>query len=106
VTIQVFHEREDDVTYECAELFCPACKHTHPVTLTAPNLDDDTPIWSLSGTPEMPTLSPSVKIVCADVVLCHFILTDGVMRFQSDFEHDLAGQWVDLPDIPAELVRS
>ena len=102
--IQVFHEREDDVAYECAEIFCPACKHTHPVTLTAPNLD--TPIWNLSGTPEMPTLSPSVKIVCADEVQCHYYLTAGVMKFQSDCKHDLAGQWVDLPDIPAELVRS
>jgi|ERR1017187_10157113 hypothetical protein len=95
--------------------WCPGCKETH-------RLPD---AWSFNGDLDRPTFKPSFKHTgkqaitdefgewtgeyrrdAAGVALdgcCHYILTDGVLDFQRDCHHALAGTKVPLPDLPAHL---
>lgn len=92
--------------------WCPGCKEMHVI----PNR------WAFDGNATAPTFSPSVKIDGLQVVkvdgrwtgewvrdasgntvpeCCHYILTAGRLNFCGDCTHDLRGQTVDLPDLPA-----
>lgn len=78
--------------------FCPGCQGAHGVS---------TDIWTVSGTPECPTIRASVLVrghlgtdnTGADTYgVCHSFVTDGRIEYLSDCTHALAGQTVDLPD--------
>lgn len=87
--------------------WCPGCKELH-------QLPDS---WTFDGNLEKPTFSPSFKHTSyrwtggytADGIglgekyqfVCHYILTAGVLNFCSDSMHELAGQSVPLPELPA-----
>lgn len=88
--------------------WCPACERLHP-------LPSDTGKWAFDGNMERPTFSPSFKHylngdkgafrqIVSDKngrqVICHYILTAGVLNFCSDCTHAMAGQAVPLPPIP------
>lgn len=92
--------------------WCPACKELH-------QLPDR---WKFNGDLERPTFSPSFRHSGKATVrdenghwlgewklgpdgkpldeVCHYILTDGQLRFCSDCTHDFAGRTVPLPDLP------
>jgi hypothetical protein len=92
--------------------WCPGCKEMH-------KLPDS---WSFNGNVDCPTFSPSFKheglktvrdengIWTGEWVLdaqgngipevCHYILTDGVLNFCSDSDHELKGKSVPLPELP------
>jgi hypothetical protein len=53
--------------------------------------------WSWNQDAEKPTFSPSINIVG----ICHYFIREGRIEFCSDSKHDLAGQSVELPDLPA-----
>ena len=59
---------------------------------------DGTNCWSWNGDTEKPTLKPSIKTECNEMV-CHSFVNDGMVQFLSDCSHDLAGQTVDMLDI-------
>jgi hypothetical protein len=81
--------------------------------------------WSFDGNLESPTFNPSVKITGKKTVVddkgewtgewvrdangnaiddcCHYFLHAGVLKFQTDSLHELAGQNVPLPNLPAHL---
>lgn len=91
---------------------CPGCKGSHHIpTGAAPNA------WGWNGSYEQPTFTPSILTWWGGVdenavpnekgikwnerkYVCHSFVTDGKIQFLGDCTHALAGQTVDLPDIP------
>lgn len=91
--------------------WCPGCNEMHVVPDS----------WTFDGNAALPTFSPSVRIrgvrTHPDTGLalerdaegrpvefcCHYILTAGRLNFCGDSTHALAGQTVDLPELPAHL---
>jgi len=86
-----------------AVIYCPACECLHRARLT--HFLDPKNVWEYNGNPESPSLSPSCRLVTGDKECCHFTLEDGVLIYDKDSTHELAGKNVDLPDIPPEMVR-
>lgn len=81
---------------QCAvQFYCPGCNLTHTVTITP---EDGVKHWSFNGNLECPTLSPSLGVrwrdVNKDTYDCHVVVTDGVLNYCTDSEHELAGQKV------------
>lgn len=76
---------------------CPGCGNLHHIR-TAPNFSV---CWSFNGNVEAPTFAPSVKCCHGDDgrEICHFFVTDGVLKFCVDSTHALAGQNVPMNDI-------
>lgn len=79
---------------------CPGCKEPHCINGFT---------WSISGTDEAPTFSPSVlvqgykydKASGKDVPYrCHSYVTGGSIQFLADCTHVLAGQLATLPEWP------
>lgn len=87
--------------------WCPACRDLHRVTVD--QIDGPgraRPSWSWNGDAFYPTLSPSVRVVYGmggdrPDRCCHYFLRSGTIQFCADCTHDLAGQHVPLPAIPA-----
>ncbi len=75
--------------------WCPGCDAVH-----APNHT-----WAYNGDTERPTFQPSVLVTYHDGRTCHSFVTDGRIQFLGDCYHELAGQTVDLPDVPEWLVK-
>jgi len=75
--------------------YCPGCNEMHP-------LPDS---WTFNGNLESPTFSPSFlhtwKYAGQDR-RCHYVVTDGKVAYCSDSDHILAGQTIDMPDLPSE----
>lgn len=87
--------------------------------------DGPGPRWGWNGNVERPTFTPSVLVTgvkrLTDEQLaawmrgeplpepvqqrCHTFVTDGRIQFLGDCTHALAGQTVDLPDVPAMRYR-
>ena len=108
--------------------WCPACQALHRVPS---NLvpSHPGPKWEWNEDVDRPTFSPSVLVRSGhyadggtpgscwctynashpgetpsfECVLCHSFVTDGRIEFLQDSTHHLAGQTVDLPDIPTHL---
>lgn len=78
--------------------WCPGCDMWHRFNVG--NLGG--PTWKFNGNMEQPTFTPSLHY--PDVV-CHLILTDGILRFIGDCTHALRSQSVPLPDIPEDAYR-
>lgn len=96
--------------------WCPAYKDSHHIWV---------PNWTFNGNTEMPTFSPSVKVMGKQIErdaagewtgewlrgpdgkalddCCHYILTDGVINYCSDCVHTMAGQSVPLSEWPGHL---
>lgn len=83
---------------------CPGCEHPHVVPTVGERA------WGFNGDMDRPTLTPSVlvypnwKDVDGNVVehspRCHVFIRDGRIEFLSDCTHALAGQTVDMQDVP------
>ena len=70
--------------------FCPGCKELHHYD----------PRWTFNGDMERPTFTPSLLHPRPNHKTCHLFLTDGVIQFLPDCEHELAGKSVPLPELP------
>lgn len=77
--------------------WCPGCKMVHRIDVNKRNAHTGA-IWTWNGNADRPTFEPSINIVG----VCHYFLRDGKLQFCGDSKHQLAGQTVDLPDIPAD----
>jgi len=79
---------------------CPGCGESHIVK----TMGDDS--WSFNNDYDHPTLSPDVNAyepTNAPPPLeprCHFRLERGVISFEADSGHALAGKSVELPELP------
>ena len=87
---------------------CPACGFSHGFHVRkATRPPEDNPVWAFNGNVERPTFSPS--LLCRwdhgpshEKRVCHSYVRDGRIQFLKDCTHALAGQTVDLPEIPEE----
>ena len=110
--------------------WCPGCGCAHVVAVRD-GLHADHPAWGWNGDVERPTFTPSILIrnghhaqdfkpgdpcwctynaehpenpASFGCGICHSFVTDGRIQFLGDCTHALAGQTVDLQDIPVEEV--
>lgn len=95
--------------------WCPGCLEPHSIPNT----------WEFDGNVNSPTFKPSVNITGVQTVVergrwtgefkkdaagnpipycCHYILTAGQLQFQPECTHELKGQTVPLPVLPAFLM--
>lgn len=71
--------------------YCPACKFYHVY---------EVPRWQKSGTDEQPTFTPSLSVKFGTNFEnhCHLFVTAGVIEYQGDCTHSMAGKKVPLPE--------
>lgn len=79
--------------------WCPGCRMLHRIDVNAPNKHTGAR-WTWDGNAETPTFAPSINIVGR----CHYFIRGGRIEFCGDSRHGLAGQTVDLPEIPKRFV--
>jgi hypothetical protein len=82
--------------------WCPGCDKMHPLPYEKG--------WSWDGNLEEPTFSPSFKHEWRSKLMddrsvdlhyvCHYIVTAGKVAYCGDCTHALAGQIIDMPDLP------
>lgn len=68
--------------------WCPACQEIHW-------LPDK---WKFNGDFEHPTFRPSFKHPD-----CHYVITSGIVKYEADCKHALAGKLALMPPLPAWL---
>lgn len=78
--------------------WCPGCDGAHQFVVG----DGDGPRWKFNDSMESPTFTPSLLNTRAGH-RCHLFLKDGELDFCKDCDHELAGQKVELPDLPEWL---
>lgn len=105
--------------------WCPGCDNFHAINVPEHH-DSDQPMWSWDGDYENPTIKPSIKVIGTKKVrdehgrwtgewefdengnpikgVCHSFIEHGRWRFLGDCTHHLAGQTVDMVDIPEEEI--
>lgn len=88
------------------EHWCPGCNRIHQIAVDAPFRNGAR--WTFDGNAESPTFSPSVSVLLRPSMgadrperRCHYFIRAGRIEFCADSTHALAGQTVDLPDLPA-----
>ncbi len=69
---------------------CPGCAANHGAGLRG------SPGWSWNGDGDKPTITPALVVP----MVCHAVVTDGMIAFAAESTHALAGQTVALPDWP------
>ncbi len=96
------------VEYSCLMLCCPGCVemvgdsglHMLPINSKVKN-----PSWIWDGNLIRPTLSPSILTGKDSPKICHSFLRDGIFEFLSDCAHSLAGQKVEMPELPHWVIE-
>jgi hypothetical protein len=65
--------------------------------------------WEFNGDIEEATFSPSIMVTWAggygsnhEKRVCHYFITNGIIRFCSDSTHELAEKSMPLPELPEE----
>lgn len=91
------------VQYDCLVFVCPGCIAGGPegydgVHLLPVNALGIEPSWKWDGNIHAPTLEPS--ILTEGHSRCHSFLRNGVFEFLDDSDHPLAGQKVEMLDLP------
>jgi len=89
--------------------YCPGCKQLHGFYVDSPNPSNGAR-WQFDGNLSAPTFNPSMNITAHDEEygihdVCHYFLRAGKLQFLSDCTHKLAGQEVELPDLPEWVVK-
>lgn len=95
-------------TYDCLAFVCPGCIDMlggSGIHVLAVNSTVKSPSWSWDGNLEKPTLSPSVLTGKGSDKICHSFLKKGVFEFLGDCNHSLAGQKVEMVDLPDWFVK-
>lgn len=104
--VVVSYEGQDGSVRVLHEHFCPGCRWMHQIAVDQPFPNGAR--WSFDGNADAPTFAPSVHIRLGfgdpgkPPRVCHYFIRAGRIEFCGDSTHGLAGQTVDLPDIPAE----
>ena len=96
--------------------YCPGCK-AHYLNIKGEDAFDDreATIFSLhvlntrdihtfNGDADNPTFGPSLLVKRHDKI-CHSYVRDGKIEYLADSTHPLAGQTIDLPEIPEEYLK-
>lgn len=82
------------------EHWCPGCDAPHQIAVDQPFANGAR--WTWDGNAEAPTFSPSINCGPGTKLQCHYFIRAGRIEFCADSHHALAGQTVDIPDIPAD----
>ena len=80
-------------------VYCPGCEMLHQIFINGTRSIN----WQWNGNTEKPTFTPSLRVQFhrfGEPTVCHSFIRDGQWQFLSDCTHKLAGQTVDMPDIP------
>lgn len=86
------HQVGDDLLLH----WCPACDRYHPVFINRPNHFGQ--MWNWNGSVDAPTFEPALR----PSALCHYTVTNGIIKFAADCHH-LLGNWdAELPNIPKQ----
>ena len=86
------------------EHWCPGCERIHQIAVNQPFRNGAQ--WQYDGNHTSPTFNPSINVNPNHAsVRCHYFIRNGRIDFCSDSHHSLAGQSVELPDIPTEFLR-
>lgn len=97
-------ELMDDATKQTLVFFCPGCRCSHGVTVKLKGATQG-PLWSWNGSFDLPTITPSILVRYGreprpDLPnVCHSFVTDGMIRFCADTEHELTGKTVKLESV-------
>lgn len=101
------HVDDHGLKYVALAFVCPGCAtwggsglHLLPV-----NSSEKSPSWNWNGNLRMPTLEPSILTGRLTGKVCHSFLRNGVFQFLADSVHPLAGQYVDMPDLPEWFIK-
>lgn len=89
--------------------YCPGCKRIHTVRVDGPPSIPGNHKWQLTGTPDNPSLHPSVRFFYPESAYkdnpdlpwyqCHYNVKNGRLEFHSDCSHELKGQTIDMPEL-------
>ena len=108
------------------KFWCPGCQEAHVIPVRPEAVDN--PSWTWNGDVEKPTFQPSILVTSGHYAkghnkdtcwctynkehpddpapfkcgICHTFITNGQIQFLGDCTHELAGQTVELPDIPEQ----
>src|SRR5262245_1310777 len=83
-------------------VWCPGCQEVHRFRSAHPEGTNTGILWDWDGNEEAPTFSPSY-VTWTDTTRCHSFLRTDRWEFLGDCTHSLAGQTVDMVDLPAWL---
>ena len=79
---------------------CPGCEGGHAIPVTGPRA------WQWNGSYEKPTITPSLLVNVGGSnptePICHSVITEGMIQFQADSTHALAGKLIEMPDFENE----
>lgn len=79
---------------------CLGCKNSHciPFINAPPPPPTTTILWCYDGDLEFPTISPSLRVFDIDgkTSACHVVITKGILNYQTDCKHGLAGKSVPM----------
>lgn len=81
--------------------WCLGCKHVHVIPFI--NAPASMPgLWAYDGNRESPTITPSLRVMTLDgkESACHVVVTAGVLNYQADCKHALAGKSVPMVPFP------
>ena len=98
--ILAVHANLDDPGTSSLWWWCPGCDDAHRII---------TPRWSWNRSSEAPTFSPSVLCTATwgdefgGDRRCHCFVRDGKIQFLGDCTHRLAGQTVEMVELPEWL---
>lgn len=86
--------------------WCPGCNSPHAIRfINAPPPPPKEPvIWCYDGNPITPTIAPSLRVFAIDgkESACHVVITNGILNYQADCKHALAGKSVAMQHFPKE----
>lgn len=94
--------KDADTGNDCLWFWCPGCEGYHMVPVSVgtrrhPGTTHKDKTWLWNGSVDKPTLTPSVN----HPGVCHFFITDGVVKYCGDSKHGYAGKDYALPKFTA-----
>lgn len=93
----ILKEHRVDDQVKGVTIWCQGCERGHywPV-----------PRWTYNGNPDKPTMTPSLRLFYVhpetkvERTICHIVVTDGMVHFCPDSDHQFKGQTLPLQQIP------
>lgn len=87
--------------------FCPGCKCGHHFWVSNANYKNPEKLWGFNGDLDNPTVIGSILVmphkgtpgVFKDTIRCHSIITNGMISFCGDSEHEFKDKTVSLGDL-------
>lgn len=96
--------------------YCPGCERIHAARVDGPPAMPGNWRWILTGTPDNPSLHPSVRHSYPESAYennpglpryqCHYMVTNGVLEFFDDCTHQFKGQKIPMPELTDEQLQS